>query len=152
MLITKTKLGYFVCDKQTYQKVKRLRGYYLQSLQQAANWRRWHAKKAHNRIIQLRSTEDGKTTLGLVLPKPEPRLVPVFSRKEVVRTYYDSTGQYIKDGMEVEKVSVCDMGILALYEAVRKPKKHAYNLPEVTTTIAELDDMLKEIQLALAWW
>jgi len=148
MKVTKTRYGYFPCGKAELRKIRKLYGYYHLALQQAANWRRWHAKKAENRVRQSRVTANGRTHLGLILPIPEPRLVPVFTTKEVVTCYFDRSGHYVEGGIQSEKVSVCDMGILALYDAARRPKKYEKNLPEITTTLAEIEQMLTEIRLA----
>lgn len=148
MQVTKTKLGYFVCRKATYAKVKKLHGYYLRALRQAAKWKRWYAKAPKNRVVQTRTYENGRTTLGVILPVTEPKLLPIFTKKEVVSTYYDRDGHYVEGGIEIEKVSVCDMGICALFQAVRKPKKYQKNLPEVTTTLVEIEAMLYQILVA----
>lgn len=149
--VNKTKYGYFACDKPTYKKIRRLYYYYWQAVQQAANWNRWHAKNPNNRIIKVKEKIDGKIKVKLVLPKPEPELVPVFTKKEVVTSFYRK-GVYVPGGFQEEKVSVCDMGILALYAAVKKPKNVAKNLHETTHTIEEIIGMLGEIASKKVKW
>lgn len=150
--VTKTKYGYFACDKGTYKKIKRLYFYYWKAVQQAANWNRWHAKKPENRIVKVKEKVGGKTVVKLVIPKSEPALVPVFTKKEVVTSYYDRNGQYVPGGFQDEKVGVCDMGIIALYKAVKTPKKYEKNLSDVTHTAEEIAAMLKEITAAKGKW
>lgn len=142
--VTKTDYGYFVCDKNEYKKIKRLYGYYLKSVQQAANWNRWHAKKPNNRIVQIKDKIDGKTVVKFILYKQEPVLIPVFNKKEIITSYYRN-GCYVPEGFLEEKVSVCDMGIIALYNAAKTPKKALKNLPNITYTIQEINAMLVEI-------
>lgn len=149
--VTKTKYGYFACDKLTYKKIRRLHFYYWKAVQQAANWNRWHAKKPDNRIIKVKEKVGGKVSVKLILPKTEPALVPVFTKKEVVTSYYRN-GVYVPGGFKDEKVGVCDMGILALYAAVKKPKKLTKNLPETTHTPEEIAAMLKEITALKGKW
>lgn len=121
-------------------------------VQQAANWNRWHAKKAENRVIQVKERVDGKTVVKLVMPKPEPALVPVFTQKSVVVSYYDQDGKYVPGGFEDVKVGVCDMGIIALYKAVKKPKKGLNNVPEIAHTEEEVTAMLKQITASKHKW
>ena len=144
--VTKTHYGYFVCDKNEYKKIKRLYNYYQKAVQQAVNWNRWYAKKPENRIFQIKEQVDGKTIVKLVLFKPEPTLIPIFNKKEIVISYYRN-GCYVSDGFQEEKVSVCDMGIISLYKAAKTPKKSSKNLPDVTYTIQEINDMLNKITM-----
>ncbi len=142
--ITKTDYGYFACDKTTWVKIKRLHRWYQIAIQQAANWNRWHAKKPENRIIKIKNKEDGKTVVRLILPKPEPKLIPVFTKKEVITSYYKN-GIYVPGGFQEERVGVCDMGILELYAAAKKPRSQIKNVPKTTHTTEEISCMLKEI-------
>lgn len=152
MQVTKTKFGYFACNKLMYRKIRRLYFYYHKAVQQAANWNRWHGKKPENRVVQVKEQVDGKTVVKLVMPKAEPALVPVFTQKTAVVSYYDQDGKYVPGGFEDVKVGVCDMGILALYHAVKKPKKLSKNIPEIAHTEEEVTAMLKQITAAKHKW
>lgn len=141
----KGKKGYYPCDYAMYRKVKALHAAYMLAIQQAANWRRWHAKKEENRLVRVREKVDGRVRVKLVLPKPEPSLVPLFNTKDVVTSFYDRNGQYVPGGFQDEKVGVCDLGVLALYAAVRKPKRYQKNVPDVAHTKDEINEMYAKV-------
>ncbi len=152
MKVIKNKFGFFAYEKITWKKIKRLRSWYYVAIQQAANWNRWHAKKPENRTVQIKEQIGDKTVVKLVVPKSEPFLVPVFTQKQVVISYFDRDGKYVPGGFNDEKVSVCDMGILALYDTVKKPKKYLKNVPEITHTDEEITAMLKKINAVKGKW
>lgn len=149
MQITKTKFGYFPCDKTTFQRIKRLHGYYNLAVQMLASWNRWNTKQAKNRITEAREYQDGKTTITSVSPRPEPKLMPVFCQKSTIVSHFDSNGRFSNSLTLVQKASLCDMGIPALYEQVRIPRKYTKNLPEMTFSDYDILSMLIKIEKEL---
>src|SRR5262245_9109067 len=92
--VFQSRWGFHPCDFSAYRKLKLLNHLLLRARRMAAAWERWHRKDPHNRVTRGRIRNEKGQTVGYEPPVPraEPAICPVFSRKEAVRRFVDKRG------------------------------------------------------------
>jgi len=136
--VHQSRWGYHPCSRETFRLLKRLHKHYWRAVRAHAAWKRWERKSPHNRVIR-----EAKT--GRVLgPRPEPKLCPVFTARETVRTNWVG-GKYHREGIDVVRVSTGDHGVIAAFHNARTPKATPGEVVPLQLTEAEIRAMVAQL-------
>jgi hypothetical protein len=130
------KWGFYPCDYQMYQKIRRLYGYYLLALRRVAEIERWKRKQPQNRVIRrrLRNANNQRCGYEIVGPRPEPCAVPIFTEKTKLRSW---------SGIDLgESIGVINSDIAQNYRSARYPKTTPEEVVPLTLNEAQVDSML----------
>jgi hypothetical protein len=119
----RSRWGWHPCDYATFLLLRRLHRLYWEAVRQYAAWRRWRAKRPHNRVIRRRLVDGKGNKVGteVVGPRPEPPLPPLFCTRRQVLTHWSEEGRPLKKGRLVEEVVFDDWGVPEAYRAARSP-------------------------------
>ena len=99
--VFKSRWGFHPCDYEFFLKLKRLHGWYWQTVYDFHRWHRWWRKVPQNRI------------------GPEPVFCPLFVEDKI---WYKSVRIRGEDGFIVYPKTVTDHGIVDVYQTARKPQ------------------------------
>jgi hypothetical protein len=141
-----SRWGFHPCDYQTYRKLKVVNQVYLQAVRLGRAWERWKRKAAHNRVIRRRVRDAQGQTIGYepLLPLPEPRVCPVFSRKVVELRHVDAQGHFSREGFTEEKVVTDHAWVPAAYASARKPVADPAQVQPLPHAVAELEELYEQ--------
>lgn len=130
------KFGFYPCDWQTFQKLRRLYGYYLLALSRNADWARWNRKQPQNRVLRkwYRDAQGRRTGFEIVGPRTEPQLVPIFTEKAKHKNW---RGDSLWD-----EVKILNSHIEQNYRRAKYPAASEAEVQPLTISIAEIDNML----------
>ena len=99
--VFKSRWGFHPCHYELFLKLRRLHGWYWQTVYDFHRWHRWWRKEPQNRI------------------GPEPKFCPLFIEDIIWRKPVRIRGE---NGFKVYPKTVTDHGILNLYRSARTPQ------------------------------
>lgn len=119
----RSRWGWYPCDYQTFQLLKKLNARCTRAQRDYAAWRRWQRKKPSNRVLREKIVDDQGCKVGsqVVGPRPEPPLDPLFCTRQKVVQYRGAGGQQLRESAAGERVSFADLGIPEAYGLARRP-------------------------------
>ena len=131
--VSKSRFGFHACDHETFLKLKKLKKFYFKALRRNGEWNRWSRKEPQNRveIKWYRNDKGQKTGSEIVGPKVEPKLYPVFGQKRYIPT---------------NDHALNDMGVLAAYDAARRPYATSDEVKAIAITVEQIDNMLSHLE------
>jgi hypothetical protein len=152
--VFKSRWGFHPCSKEVDKKLRKLNAAYQRALSYKAAWNRWDAKKPQNRILYQKIYDNkgricGRRPILDALNEPlkysEPKICPVFCRKVTKKVYYDSSGLWVKDGIERYFIEIQDHGIPALAKQSRTPVASPELVKPLNLTIEQIDLLLSNL-------
>ena len=130
------KYGFYPCNYENYQKIRRLYGYYLLALSRAADMTRWSRKQPQNRVLRrwIKDQQGRRCGCQIIGPRPQPEAVPIFTEKTKRKSW---------SGLDLgEQISIINSHIEQNYRSARYPVQRAEDVIPLTLTEAEIDSML----------
>ena len=103
------KYGFYPCDYETYEKLKKLHKWYYQTLKDYAKWYRWNAKEPKNKFYWEPRLAKTDKKVRSSRPIPEPKYCTVFVPRP---------GMVLKNAVD-------DLNIIAAYRNARMPQPDA---------------------------
>lgn len=141
--IYKTRWGHVAYSYNDYLKLKKLHKIWFKALRNAAKWKRWVRKAAHNRLLRrtLRDADGriiGREVIGAA---PEPRICDLFSRKLVDGDRKPIIDEHNKYGWFMGWIKTDDT-VAVEYRKAKHPKAEADGVEKAGLTGPEIDAML----------
>lgn len=146
----RSRWGFHPFAYATYRKLKLLSLVWERAIRLAHTWRRWKRKAPHNRVSRRRLRDAEGRTIGYAdpVPRAEPPLCPLFTRKVQEKRFVDAKGNIIREGFLDENVVTDDPGIASDYSAARRPAASPDAVRPLRCTSAQIDALYEQ---AVAW-
>ncbi len=138
--VVEGRFGFYPCDYDTYQKLRKIYGAYLRSLSQNANWLRWTNKQPQNRVIRRwkRDAQGRRCGCEIVGPRPEPKVNPLFWDMKVFRS---GSGNFSYPAKIVNLTNKLEFD----YKNAKYPKKSADVVSPLFLSMEEIDSLYNQI-------
>ena len=132
--VVEGRFGFYPCDYDTYQKIRKIYNAYLKSLSQNASWWRWTNKQPQNRVIRRwkRDAQGRRCGCEIVGKRPEPSINPVFWNMSPL--YH----RPVMNRVIIDKV-------IADYRRARYPMKRAEDVVSLSMSNEEIENLFNSI-------